>query len=495
MKMNKKILLIAIAVFLSVSVPARAITIQLQTANTQNLADTWINSSSVNQNYGANITMYVQGTSGSEKYALLKFNISDIPAMGGITDSQLCLYLSTTANNYYVNAHYLFINYTCGGVLWNESCPTWALRPNASLGQYDMIPMSYVNFTTSSSTGWYCWNVTNSIIDSYSKGFKNTSFYMIANASVGSPTTTLQFRSKETPTASTRPYLNITYFDISLLNLSAVYSSEINTTGNYSILANYTYNGTKVGNATLNICYTFTSPQCYNMVEGSNYYYWNFSYDHDMGGIIQFNITAYSPPYPNLETTFFITFFDSINNVRFWQDLNMSEPYINEFLWVYAKPHCDFYQQYYLGLYEICNTTAYRSRYVGGVATVNIWSPNTYDLYVVDGAVFWNCSTCEPVATGYSIWGKFDTITIESSGSITRDYFWNTTLEGQYPLFGNPDWNFWTSIVGIVILICVSSFVALYSDNGLASIFVILLCYILLKLFHILTGSIFFGLF
>jgi hypothetical protein len=282
-------------------------------------------------------------------------------------------------------------------------------------------------------------------------------------------------------------------YDVYALNLTPVYPFEVNETGNYSVLAFYAYNGSKIQNATLTICYTFTSMTCDSMTEDADYYYWNFSYDHDVGGIVQFNITARYNAYPNVSTVFYITFFDARFGVRFWQDLNKTQPYFNEFLWVYAKPHCDLFDQLlYFGLYDTCSRTAYHAPYAGGVANLSIWSPNTYDLYIVDGNVFWNCTTCEPSAVGYSVWDKFDTITITAAGNSVRDYFWNTTVYGEYPLFGNIEWDFWLSVAGIIILIAVSCLVAIYSDNGLASVFIIILCYILLKLFHILTGSVLF---
>lgn len=568
-------------------------TIQLQTADAQNLGDTWINEGSVNQNNRADTTSNEQGNSGGQRFGLLRFNISSVPQGQAVDDAKFCWYLSSNpllnSAGYWVSAHHLFMNYTCGATLWNESCPTWTLRPNSTLAQYSPSAMQSINITGASALGWYCWNVTDSVARSYFMGFKNTSLYMIANISLGSPATALAFRTKEHATASTRPYLNVTYHDVSIpqwslnstngtvignepvlhsvywtdldalsmfifssnitgvwlndtaqpfingwanatkttpsfgvvgwqvfandtsnnwnstpvfayqvfaLNLTAVYPSEVNETGNYSVLAFYEYNDSEIANATLVICYTFTTVACDVMTEGAGYYYWNFTYDHDVGGIVQFNITASYNAYPNISTTFYITFFDANVGVRFWEDLNMTQHYFNEFLWVYAKPRCDLYNQLlYLGLVDVCNHTAYHAKYLSGVANLSIWSPNTYDLYIVDGTVSWSCNTCEPSVVGYNYWMKFDAITVSTAGATVRDYFWNTTVAGQYPFFGNFEWNFWLSVVGIFILMGVAVFCAYITENAIATLFIILLSYIVLKLFGILTGQIFFGLF
>ena len=178
--------------------------------------------------------------------------------------------------------------------------------------------------------------------------------------------------------------------------------------------------------------------------------------------------------------------------VRFWTDLNATVPYYNNFLWVYATPNCTWWQNLLLG--ETCNdTNYYHAKYVGGTAVLNLPSSATYDLHAVDGAVHWACSRCAPNVTSFNNWVIFDEVT--PSHDMTLDYFWNTTTEGQYPLFSNPDWNFWMSIGGIVALIVVASLCAYFTENWIATLFIIILCYILLKLLHILTGAIFFGLF
>lgn len=562
-------------------------TIQLQTADTQNLGDTYVNEGAVNTNYGTSF-LAEQGNSGGLKHSMLKFNISSVPLGQSVDDARVCMYLFSNplsgGNSILVGAYHLFQNYTCGGVAWNESCPTWNLRPNSSV--YNSTVMSTYNFTSATPTGaWYCWNVTASVARSYSQGYQNSSVYMIASVGSGSPASDIDFRSKEFATASFRPYLNITYHDISIpqwslnstnstviggqavlhstywtdlsnlsmfifstnitgvwlndtavpfvngwanvtktspshavvgwqffandtsnnwnstpvfsyavynLNLTASYPSYVDETGNYSVLAYYYYNFSKISNATLEICYTFTTMTCDVMTEGADYYYWNFSYDHDVGGIVQFNITASYDAYPNMSAVFYITFFDMNYSVRFWEDLNKTTPYINEFLWVYAKPHCNLYDQIkYFGLYSTCNTTAYHAKYAGGVASLGIWSPNTYDLYIVDGTVYWNCTLCEPSVVGYNYWSKFDEFTVSVGGNHTEDYFWNTTVSGRYPLFGNLDWNFWLSVAGMIILLVTVVGVAYLTQNGIAVLLAMVIVYILLKLFGILTGAIF----
>lgn len=275
-------------------------------------------------------------------------------------------------------------------------------------------------------------------------------------------------------------------------NLSVSYPTDVFESGNYFIFANYTNGTSFIHNASVVICYTFDTPACENMTELSNGYYFNFTFAGNVGGLVPFNVTASKFPFQNQSSQFFVSFFDANLKVRFWTDLNMTVPYFNSFMWVYAKPKCDFWSQSaYLGFYTTCNSTYMHAPYVNGTAEIHIWTPDTYELYLVDGTVSWANSSSLPSVASYEHWMKFDEIVISSSGNTTKDYFWNTTIDGQYPIFSNVDWNFWLSVGGIIILIVVAFVVALLSENGIASAFVIVLVYILLKLFHILTGAIF----
>jgi hypothetical protein len=275
-------------------------------------------------------------------------------------------------------------------------------------------------------------------------------------------------------------------------NLTVTYPSDVAEEGNYSVVANYTSNGALLTNATVTICYTFVTPTCDNMTELGDGYYFNFTFDGSVGGLVFFNVTASKQDYQIQNASFYISFFDADLNIRFWSDTNMTVLYFNNFLWVYAKPHCDFWTQVmYLGLLNTCNSTYMHAKYVNGSAGLHIWSPDTYDLYLVDGSVTWDNSSSPPTVASYDHWLKFDEVPISSSGDTNLDYFWNTTVEGNYPLFADLDWNFWLSIGGIVILIIVASLCAYFTENAVATLFIIILIYILLKYFHILTGAIF----
>lgn len=183
--------------------------------------------------------------------------------------------------------------------------------------------------------------------------------------------------------------------------------------------------------------------------------------------------------------------FDASIEVRFWQDLNATVPYYNDFLWVYARMNCTWWEQF--DFINPCNDTYFHAQYSNGSALIGVENGKTYDLYVLDGSVSWVCDTCPPNVTRYDTWELFDKLRVD--GNITKDYFWNTTVSGQYPLFSNTDWNFWLSVAGIVILFIVVCLVAYFTQSGVATFLCMILAYILLKLFGILTGAIFFGLF
>jgi hypothetical protein len=214
----------------------------------------------------------------------------------------------------------------------------------------------------------------------------------------------------------------------------------------------------------------------------------------------RFNVTAYYAGDSMYNSSSKTLWLDVVKNsslclglssvsIRFWTDLNATVPYYNEFLWVYAVPNCTWWQFFWNG--QLCdNTTYYHAKYTGGDAFLNTPSGATYDLYAVDGAVYWACDRCAPNVTSYDDWFMFDRIT--PTDNATYNYFWNTTTEGRYPLFSNADWNFWLSIGGIVILIAVAGICAYVTENAVATAFIIILVYILLQIFGIL-GHIFWG--
>ena len=180
-------------------------------------------------------------------------------------------------------------------------------------------------------------------------------------------------------------------------------------------------------------------------------------------------------------------------NVRFWTDLNMTQPFIDNFLWVYARSSCPQYEP------PLCQFTYYHSQYTGGIATFNVGQSDNYTIYVLKGSVSFNCETCSPSVFKYSLWQPIDSLSIGQNDTYNLNYYWNTTLSGSSPWFGEWDWNFWLSVAGILILIVAACLLAYFTQDSNASWIVVIvgviLVYVLLKWFGILTGALFFGLF
>lgn len=280
-------------------------------------------------------------------------------------------------------------------------------------------------------------------------------------------------------------------YSSSLMTLD--YPTELVNVGDYSVVINYTDGSTHIPNASVIVCYAFLSEShCSNATEGDGTYYFNFSYNAQQGGVLAFNVTAFKFPYAPQFEAFDIYLFNVNFTVRFWQDLEMTQPYLNEFLWVYAKPRCSSLSDFiYLGIYDTCNATYMHSRYSGGQANVMLWSPDVYDIYLVDGSVTFACEFCPPTVSNYLHWDKFDIVEVTETGSLARDYFWNTTVSGTNPIFGDFDMNFWLSVGGLLVLLVVAFACAKITENAIATAFIIVIVYILLKLFGVLTGAIF----
>ena len=590
-----KIVLLLLIALLFVT-PAFAQNLTLQVAGSENLQDTWINAGSVNQNNGGDTTLTFSAQAGSEKNILIKFNSSVIPSGKYIQDAQLCLYLNSNpiavSNAIVLSANHLFVNYTCGGVSWNESCPTWNLRPTASY--YNSTPESTYNFTLASALTWYCFNVTNAVRRSYGLGFNNVSFYMTSSIGAGTGSNLPTIRSKEHATASTRPLLNITYVsddpprysDISTnstgisgetvrhfvrwndtdfgitgyifswnnsgsfvndsfvnqtgsliwsnvtkavssvgqtncwkvwafdehnhtnvtgencysfanySNATLSYPSMINESGTYRVVVNYTDAlGVHIPNATVGLCYGDV-PDCYNATENAtNYYYYDFIYAGEVAGFIPFNYTASKVGYATRTGSFTIALFNYNVTIRMWKDIEKTQPYINNFMWVYAKPDCSHYSNFPYLFDLFCENLTFHGRYSNGSASFLIMSPNEYEFWLVDGSVTWSDDFSMPNVVKHTNWQMIDQFDISGVGVQSYDYFVNTTLDKGYTLFNDPTWNFWLSVVGLLALFGVATFFAYISNNAIATLFAILIAYIILKIFGILTGAIFFGLF
>jgi len=185
-------------------------TVTLQTADTENLEDTYITYTNPTTNWGNGFvlaTMADNTSNGASIY--IKFDIS-IWDFSSISKSNFSLYLynngldsSETAN---IDVHHL------ANQSWVETYPTWINRENIT-GINSTIVDTYNIFGGAGEpvNQWISWNVTSAfLIDS---GINNNfSLYInCSNLSDSVYRDSIPFRSKEYATTSQRPKLEITF--------------------------------------------------------------------------------------------------------------------------------------------------------------------------------------------------------------------------------------------------------------------------------------------
>jgi len=188
-------------------------TIQLQTAGSRNLRDTWVWGNAVDTNYGGDTTMLLQDRASRRGRIHIMFNISAVPSSVSVRDARLCLYLSTDGNTlsgsaYHVKDH-TWDGQTEASITWNNQV--------CAIGFDDSADCNLTAESTQATTavGWVCWNVTKMFNVEYNSGDRNLS--IVVRSPETATLTADQFCTKEGAAApcntAQRPYLNVTYTD------------------------------------------------------------------------------------------------------------------------------------------------------------------------------------------------------------------------------------------------------------------------------------------
>lgn len=147
-------------------------------------------------------------------------------------------------------------------------------------------------------------------------------------------------------------------------------------------------------------------------------------------------------------------------NVSFFTDVEATNPYINEFLYVYVQHRVC--QSYYAGGLN-CTYECRNGRYESGMATIdNVTGGLVWDFYILQPASFDNDTAC-PRKINPIIDYQFDQKVVNSN--LDLDYFLNETV---LPTPSSTVFNFGTYLtVGYWILTLVVVIVAgYYSGNG-----------------------------
>lgn len=238
MKADKIIIGLMLGLFFIGVVGANVITTTLQTADTENLEDTYVESDDANDNFGGRTDLEIQNdTSGTfHRFSYIKFNVSSVLNANSIVGCTLLLYMESEAldvgESVNISIHHSF-NQT-----WNEYNLTYNNRLAGS--QINSTPEDNVTFYDGDSAGWYSWNCTNAMKYELNRQNESISFALLPRTAIGTTTPDqIRFTSKEGATSSNRPILNITHTDN--VNPLTTISSPLNQTyNNRTILFNVT---------------------------------------------------------------------------------------------------------------------------------------------------------------------------------------------------------------------------------------------------------------
>jgi len=182
-------------------------TITLQTADAENLEDTWIRAFFPDNNDGGDETINFDATAGlGNSYGLYKFDISSI------------LEADLTMNNATLEVYYIGVespeNATIGifeydNQTWVEDSMTWNNFTSGNKGD------NLVNHSrnSSGSIGFESWNVTSWVLEEYFNNNDNVSFLsqVLDYEGVAGFTNHFKHKTKEDATTSDRPKLTIDY--------------------------------------------------------------------------------------------------------------------------------------------------------------------------------------------------------------------------------------------------------------------------------------------
>jgi len=205
--------------------PAAAVTVTLQPST----ADTYLDQNTATTNYGGNTTMQVRsqngsGGSGRNARAIVRFDLSQIPAGATINSATLRLYMTTapTQNRTY-GAHRITADWTEGGATWSSSG-----LGNWNGGSFNNTATGTTTTGTTSNV-WRSWDVT-ADVQAWVNGSAPNHGWLVKDASENSNTVrTANFATSENGTSANHPTLVIDYepaYTITLSAGSAVVMSE-----------------------------------------------------------------------------------------------------------------------------------------------------------------------------------------------------------------------------------------------------------------------------
>jgi hypothetical protein len=149
----------------SISIVKASPAIGSTTTTLYSVADSYVNSSSPDTNYGAEGNMYV-GANSEQNFAYVMFDLSSIPSEANIISAKLSLYLSSTGGDIYWYPADTIGAYYCSNNSWTELGITWNSKPSFDTEVTDSWSFSIIYYVDV----YKSWNVTEDVRKAFSAG-------------------------------------------------------------------------------------------------------------------------------------------------------------------------------------------------------------------------------------------------------------------------------------------------------------------------------------
>ena len=162
------------------------------------IADTFVNSTSPETNYGNTASMYV-GANSEQDFTYVKFDLTSIPSDATVTSANLEIYLSDTGGNLYWSPADTIGAYYCSDNSWTELGITWNNKPN-----FNPNPTGSWSFGMLDFTGYKLWDVTADVKTALTSGTLTEVLKFESKTGNGYAL----YHSKE---GASRPKLTVTY--------------------------------------------------------------------------------------------------------------------------------------------------------------------------------------------------------------------------------------------------------------------------------------------